>query len=262
MIVRELSNGQLLCINQTSHALMAAELCRHWGNRQLCSPRPYSPVMLGIAQHDNGWYEWEVHPTLRADGFPEDFLHTTDLLGKLELWQRGINRLYAQHPYAALLLSRHAVLLYEADLQRGLPATAQRRTEEFISQQAHLLATVRRHFGDDPIIRPALADDVIEANTWLLKFGDSASLQVIMPWEQTRTLAKCPVDFGGGYTAIHMRYDDTTIYFDPWPFGVATFPVSVHGKLLDQPTFQSETDYHAALAAAPYVQLTWQVAPG
>ncbi len=68
-------DGRLLCINQTSHALMAAEFCHHWGNRDFACPQPYAAVMLGIAQHDNGWYEWEQRPHLRGDGYPMDFLH-------------------------------------------------------------------------------------------------------------------------------------------------------------------------------------------
>jgi hypothetical protein len=259
MIIRELSNGQLFCIHQTSHALMAEEFCRHWGNAQFAQPQPYAAVMLGIAQHDNGWYEWELHPKLRADGYPQDFIHESDLAGKLQLWGRGINRLYAQHPYAALLLSRHAVRLYEGDLQHPLPDEVRHRTEEFIREQQTLLSTVRQQFGGDPAFRPALADDVIEANTWLLKFGDSASLQVIVPWENERTLARCPVDFGGAYTVIHMTFDDATITFDPWPFGVAMFEVNIHGKLLNQRSFHTEAEYHAALAQAPYHHRTWNV---
>ena len=55
MIVREMPNGQLLCIHQTSHALMAEEFCRHWGNADFAAPTPYAETMLAIAQHDNGW---------------------------------------------------------------------------------------------------------------------------------------------------------------------------------------------------------------
>jgi hypothetical protein len=267
MIVRELPNNQLLCIHQTTHALMAEELCRDWGNGAFAKPEPYSVVMLGIAQHDNGWYEWELQPKLRNDGYPEDFLHESDLNAKLQLWRRGIARLYAQHPYAALLLSRHAVLLYQGDLANAdLPADARRRTEEFVEEQTHLLATVRsqfghRQFGDDAYYATALSNETLDANTWLLKFGDSASLQVIIPWAAERTLPNCPVDFQGTATDIRMTYDDETIRFDPWPFGVDEFTVSVHGKVLNQRTFHAEAEYHAALAQAPYHRLAWTVLP-
>ena len=40
MIVREMANGQLLCIHQTTHALMAEQFCRHWGNGDFARPLP------------------------------------------------------------------------------------------------------------------------------------------------------------------------------------------------------------------------------
>jgi hypothetical protein len=259
MIIRELPNGQLLCINQTTHALMAEEFCRHWGNQDFARPTPYSAVMLGISQHDNGWYEWERTPQLRQDGYPEDFMHRADLLGKLALWRRGIKRLYAQHPYAALLLSRHAALLYKGDLRQGLPEEMRQPTAQFIQEQDQLQAAVVKEMHNDPLVGPALAAEVVEANTWLLKFGDSASLQVIVPWAQERTLARCPVDFYRAYQAIRMTYDTSTIHFDPWPFAVEQFTVTIHGKLLNQRTFHHEEAYHAALAEAPWQRLSWQV---
>ena len=112
MIVREQPDGRLLVVNQTSHALMAAAYCRHWGNREFARPEPYDAVLAGIAQHDNGWYEWEEQPRLRADGYPMDFLHHDDPLAKVDLWARGAARAAAQHPYAGLLVGQHAASLY------------------------------------------------------------------------------------------------------------------------------------------------------
>ena len=68
MIVRKLADGRLFCINQTSHALMAAQFCRAWGNDDVAPPAPVDIVRMAVAQHDNGWYEWECAPKLRADG--------------------------------------------------------------------------------------------------------------------------------------------------------------------------------------------------
>ena len=262
MIIRELGNGQLLCIHQTTHALMAVEFCRHWGNDEFARPEPYAPVMLGIAQHDNGWYEWERQPKLRADGYPQDFLHESDLEGKLQLWQRGIDRLYGQHPYAALLLSQHATTLYAADLRNGaLAPEIRQRTEDFIARQQQLVHTVRQQFEPDGLYEVALQDETITAHTNLLKFGDNASLQVIVPWQNERMLSNCPVDFRGTYTTIHMAYSDDTITFEPWPFGVAEFVVRIGGYVLDQRTFATGASYQAALAAAPYRQQRWRVIP-
>ncbi len=261
MIVRPHPGDSLLCINQTSHGLMAAEFCRHWGNRDFATPAPYAPVMNGIAQHDNGWYEWELTPALRPDGAPMDFLHGPPLTDKLALWQLGIERAAAQHPYAGLLVGWHASLLYLDDLYR-LSGADLLAVKKFVSEQEIRIAQVAHAFAGDAVLGPALREAVIQAHTRLLQFGDNASLQVSSPWGQTRTLYNCPVDFQGEYTSIEMTWDGEAIHFAPWPFSVGEFGVSIHGRRLEQTTFPDERAYHAALTAAPFVHLTWRVTPG
>lgn len=258
MILRDMPDGHLLCINQTSHALMAEEFCRHWGNHEFARPEPYSAVMLGIAQHDNGWYEWEQCPQLRDDGRPMDFLHGPPGEEKLALWQRGVDRAGAQHPYAGLLVARHAARLYQ-DSFHFLPTTEQASVSGFIRGQEGLADTVRSLWGTDAQYGPALEEEALAANTHLLKFGDSASLRALLSRGAPRPIDHCPVDGKNAYVDIAMTITDSVITFDPWPFGVATFAVSIHGRLLEQTLFPDAATYQAALANAPLLRLTWQV---
>lgn len=257
MIVREMSNNQLLCIHQTTHALMAEQFCRHWGNADFARPLPYVATMLAIAQHDNGWYEWELHPRLRSDGYPMDFIHDDDPLGKIQLWRRGVDRVFEQHPYAALLVGRHAALLYESDLP-NLSGTVYEHVAEFIADQRMLLDVVRHAYAQDDRYGALLTDDTVDANTRLLQFGDHASLQVLVPWSTSHQLGNCPLN-PQERIAIAMHYTDREITFVPWPFAVEHFAVEIHGKLLSQHHFPNAEAYHAALAEAPLVRLTWQV---
>lgn len=257
MIIREMANGQLLCIHQTSHALMAEQFCRHWGNADFAHPLPNEATMLAIAQHDNGWYEWELHPRLRSDGYPMDFIHDTDLLGKVRLWRRGVARVYAQHPYAALLVGHHAALLYGNDLP-NLSGDLREAVAEFMADQQRLLDVVRHAYANDDGYGAFLTDDAVDANTRLLQFGDRASLQVIMPWATQHQLFNCPLTVQERIT-VEMRYSAHEITFAPWPFGVDCFAVEIQGKLLSERHFTNEETYHAALAEAPLLRLSWQV---
>ncbi|HHY58113.1 MAG TPA: DUF3891 family protein [Chloroflexi bacterium] len=259
MIVRELRDGRLFCINQTTHAAMAEAFCRHWGNADFARPAPYDAVMLGIGQHDNGWWEWEQQPRLRADGYPMDFIHHDDPVEKAALWRRGVARAGAQHPYAGLLVARHAALLYAAFPGHNLDDAARAAIQNFIKEEQTLAETLRSAWRDYAPAQEWLTPARIDANTRLLQFGDAASLQVLMPWSSHREIAHCPVDFCGAETTIVMSYDDAVIHFDPWPFGVDAFRVSIVGRVVAQTHFAAERDYHAALAAAPFWEMTWQV---
>jgi hypothetical protein len=258
MIVRNQPNGQLLCIHQTSHALMAAEFCRHWGNADFAIPTPYTVVMNAIEQHDNGWYEWECAPEIGEDGAPLDFMRGPAAQIKLALWQRGIDRAAAQHPYAGLMVSRHATLLYTGDLAR-LDEDERSATEAFIAKQKQNADKVRQMLARDTELHRAASEPVLLAHTRLLQFGDSSSLQVSVPWSNERVFPHCPVDFAGTYATLTLRWEASEITVDPWPYDVDHFTVSTHGRLLNQNTFPNNAAYQAALAAVPLQTLTWHV---
>lgn len=261
MIIHTLPDGQLLCVHQNSHALMAAEFCRHWGNRDFARPMPDAPVLLGIVLHDNGWIEWEAAAEVCDDGYPMDFLHGPLAEEKLVIWRRGVARAFAQHPYAGLLVGLHAARLYAADLDR-LTGAEHTAVATFIAEQDALVVEARDKFaGDKGFPAQAFTPATLDAHTSLLQFGDFASLQVCMPWSPTRTFAACPVDFQGETTSIEMTWEGQTITFAPWPFGVDHFTVSIQGRRLTQTHFSTHAAYQAALAAAPYMTLTWQVIP-
>ncbi len=261
MIVREMPNGQLLCLNQTTHALMAEQFVRQWGNNDFAKPTPYAEMMLAVSQHDNGWYEWELRPRLCADGYPMDFLKDDEPLAKLDLWRLSVSRVYAQHPYAALPVGRHAAWLYQGALAQITDAAVYQQTVAFIAEQEALVAHVRHLFADDRCFREWLSEDALNANTRLLQFGDFAVLQVAIPWGNARVMPQCPLNHHE-HVDIQMRFDEQTINFDPWPFGVADFTVTIHGRLLNQRYFPNEAAYHTALAEAPLHQLRWQVGRG
>lgn len=260
MIARKMGDGRLLCVHQTTHGLMAAQFCRHWGNVDFATPQPYTPVMMAIAQHDNGWYEWELAPRLCVDGFPMDFMTHTHQTEKTILWQRGIDRVWAQHPYAALLVSRHASILYEKFLDQGAYEGENRRAViGFLADQKGMMERARRLLGGDLDLLAAMQPEFIETNTRLLQFGDQASLQISVPWSAETTLTHCPLDYTGATVEMRMRYNDQTISFDPWPYGVDQFEVTLEGYLIEGDHFADEADYHRALAEASFYRKTWNV---
>ncbi len=261
MIVRKLAGNRLLSLNQTTHALLAAALCRRWGNGDFARPEPYDAVLTGVAQHDNGWFEWESAPQVDGDGRPADFLHAPAAVDKLALWQRGIRRVLAQHPYAGLLVSRHAVRLYGSGW-RSLPEGEERAaTERFLAEQEALLARLRAEWRTVPGWAAHLHEDALAANVALLRFGDNASLCLCMPWENDTVLEQCPVDRQGAFIDLRLHWEEGLVAIDPWPFAVAEFTIAAHGRLLDRETFADHEELRAALAAAPLHELRWRVAP-
>ena len=112
------------CIEQPDHGVIAGYLAAHWGNSEFRRPGHFvstsdpeslrGEVVLGIAQHDNGWWEWEATPELNpVSGLPLDLMDVFQAQQEgMSRWRRGIPRFAEAHPYAGLLTSFHAYWLY------------------------------------------------------------------------------------------------------------------------------------------------------
>ena len=257
MILQELADGRLWCINQTAHTQMSVELCRYWGNGDFAPLVAGGPTLLAVAQHDNGWWEWEQAPELGADGTPLDFLNGPDWQTRLGQWQRGIDRCFAQHPYAGVLTGAHAAALYERYLVSVAVAPAENAAlGAFIADQARLVREARRLLPG----YHGLDDEALGANTRMVQFGDLAALLVTVPWPSGHRI-KVPTDARGGVTEVTLTYDEAHICLDPWPYSQAGFTVSVWGRLLNERRFDDDARYHQALAAAAPRWQEWRVSP-
>ena len=123
-MLKTLRDKKMWLVSQPDHGELAGLLAANWGNDEFARPGQFASaddpeqlraeIVLAIAQHDNGWWEWEAAPELsEADGLPLDL---TELLknqqNAMNRWRLGIPRFSQDHPYASLLISFHAYWLY------------------------------------------------------------------------------------------------------------------------------------------------------
>jgi hypothetical protein len=108
MIVRHVSDQQVLAIAQESHADIAAQFAAHWGGEAFARLEPYHTMVFGTIYHDSGHREMEANlPVDPSTGLPYNFRgappevrnRESDSLNSLWIRQRD--------PYAALLVSMH-----------------------------------------------------------------------------------------------------------------------------------------------------------
>ena len=144
MIVCPYNESFLVLVLQTDHSRIAGLLAAHWGNDQFASLDPYASMVLAAQEHDSGWWDWEIKPTLNEQGYPSDYIGSIKHLGQgvwLDLYRRAIERLAQRDLYAAYFVSMHG----EALLTRGmglLPSmpdyTGDPAVQKFIAQQKRI----------------------------------------------------------------------------------------------------------------------------
>jgi len=122
-MLRSLTEDALIFVTQPDHARISGFLAAHWGNRVFRAPGGFADcqaadrlrgeTVFAIAEHDNGWWEWEASPRLsESDGLPMGFGEAIrTLTDGFERWRLGIDRFADTHPYASLLISWHAYWL-------------------------------------------------------------------------------------------------------------------------------------------------------
>ena len=260
-------------ITQPDHGRLAGMLASHWGNASFAAAGHYgnpnekdvlrSEVLLGIAEHDNGWWEWEADPTTNADtGLPLGLGEMAeDPQAGMQRWHMGAERL-PRHPYASLLIAWHAYWLYgfrvldTPDLcllhpiywkkvPTQLQAGAIDLPKEFMNQLSKTMRRYELACLTDESRSCWLSDEVLKPNVRLLQISDALSLALcsaLLPAAGSTTIGLGNDDFtlnavprSGWDDLVDIQVTalgNNRLRFDPFPFGSPELTVTVPAKVL------------------------------
>jgi hypothetical protein len=241
MIVNPLNSG-LEIIYQPAHALLSAQVAARW--REAARPARWWETLVAVAQHDNGWHEWERAPQLDEEGVPRNFVSMPppDAIAQ---WQRGVARGRHQGRWVGLLISRHASYLFES--RRGELA----ELDDFLEEQGAQQEQWMRELG-------ATREEVDPAYA-MIRWTDWLSL--VLGWRRLPEDGS-PISLGEASDGIRydmLRRPDGSVTLQPWPFDEERFRVSVEVRRLSQSRFESDAALTAALAGAAVEVREWEM---
>jgi hypothetical protein len=248
-----------LVIGQPAHAWVSGQLARAWGSSAFPPPAPREPVCLAAEQHDVGWADADLEPVTGPSGRPLGFTQHPRAT-HVAIWRGAARRLLAQSRYAALLVSLHGTTLYDSvDVEAAAPEVA---------------AEIRRYLAGERALQASLSAGLdaseVDRNRRLLRAWDRLSLALCLP---ALGIALDDVPGAGGAATIRLApgggegdgaRDDRAVppgtptehvIVDPWPFAAARVVVGCEARRLGDGTGA------AALAAAPWVALRWELSP-
>jgi hypothetical protein len=251
-------------IGQPAHAWVSGQLARAWGNDAFPAPAPREPFCLAAEQHDVGWSDADLAPVAGAEGRPLSFMQQPRA-AHLAIWRGAARRLLPQSRYAALLVSLHGTSLYER-------VEASPETEEAIrayrSEQRALQERLVEGFDREEVDRNRRLLLVLDRLSLMLCHGNATTLDDVPGAGGPATLRLEPA--AGAAPAPAAARDDRAVpaatatarfTLDPWPFAAAAVVVGCEGRLLAG-AFGSDDELRAALDAAPWVPLRWELSPG
>jgi len=260
-MLKRIVGDELWCITQPDHVVVAGYLAAHWGNDEFARPGHYAPfpdperlrseTVLAIAEHDNGWWEWEADPQIDpADGLPLGLtgLKQSDGLAR---WRLGVPRFRETHPYVALLISLHAYWLHA-------PRIGAEDTPAFLhplfggpgdwpAPKGEELEEAKQFVGEQHVIQELLAGRIRIAPEWaaagepwhlrphtrLLQLCDALSLHLCFGGDKARTLHDSPRENWDDRVSLTVRpAGEGQIVIDPYPFDQDPLPIHLRARVL------------------------------
>jgi hypothetical protein len=231
MIVVDDTDSWLL-ITQPDHAHFSAELLSLFRIGGLPEHPRRSELLFAVREHDNGWRETDAAPRWNSEAErPHDFL-TLPREERIELWQRGTARYAGEHPYAAQLITRHAL-----QLQQG------RRGQEGWQEFLDFLDELYRSLAEETGIQ-----DVEEDYRWV-DLADLLSLGACNRWREPF-----------GRYGFQARLTEGTLHLDPFPLAGST-AFRIPCRRIPRRAYRGDADLGGELAAARWQDLAVRVAP-
>jgi hypothetical protein len=271
MMFRETPDGAI-AITQPSHAWLAGQIVRAWGNAEFGPVTPYEDVCLGAEQHDIGWLLWERAPTLNAaTGRPHSFreLSIADHTG---IWRQGTEMALALGRYPALLASLHGSGLYASfDFAAATDADAA-IVRAFLAGQQAIQRRLTEGLVTDQHLSAFTSPEMVARNRGLVRSADRMSIAICTAMRDLAISTDNPheaiirqVPTDAGETDMHMLAvdgDAANIAVTPWPFAAPIVNVTCEGIPLPTGPFEDEARMRVALRNARGLVLSAKLRPG
>jgi hypothetical protein len=215
--------GALLFITQPDHAALAADLVSHFDG--VADHPRRDEIQLAVLEHDNGWRELDADLVFdEAAGKALDFISVPESV-KRSVWPRGIDALATQSPYAAALVSEHAIFVHEA--HRSKP-----------EWRAFFLGIEERRA--DLLARVGLSREALFHDYLFLALADLMSLAFCNGWQNSQERL-----------GHQVRCEGDAVLIAPALLPAAPVPARVRARRVADQRHDSARALRDALALAP-----------
>lgn len=239
MIVLQSQKGWKI-ITQRAHGLLAAMIAYQY-NIDL-PVEILLPVLVAIAEHDDGVTETLAHQNLTDAGAPRNFTVAdgnmkTDLTHLLSLIEIGNSKSQLN----GLLISLHLKFLYDGEKRK-----TDKELDDFLKDQEKYRNTILKNLQVDK----KFVSRLYRFLEWCDAFSLLICLDKIQPQGRRMEISKGP---DGDMNTVHYK-PNKDICVEPWPFRSHSFKVFYEFKIIEQLQFNSIEDFNEACKAAKVEQ--------
>jgi hypothetical protein len=276
MIVRE-RDGELILVRQTDHDDQCGRMAAMLDSALLPSAAAHRALTRAAFLHDNGWRDWEEHPTLDPKTAQPRSFTQLDPATWCALYSGGIAVAVDADPLTGLLVSMHGLGLrrrflgiHGAQAWRTPPDDEDPEIERFAQEQELLQIELIEGLRASPataeivagcvlpksdeiaVARPLVYGPALLRLYKLLEFLDQLSLR--LNWrglsEEPFQVVPAPDATQPDRVLAARKVDPHTLALAPYPFSHSPLAVPVVARILPKRPFESDDDFRDAYIAA------------
>jgi len=269
MIIQE-KGDHLVVIRQSDHASLCGFFAREWGNCDFARPEPFESFCLAAGEHDNGWREWELAPSLDLKARLPYTFTSIPTEEHMALYHRGIERLVKIDHYAGLLVSMHCAGLYDRTRATipGFSAKYVKSDEsqlvsDFVQQlrlqQLRLKVDVRANAAT----KEHSEEKTLQANYQRLEALDRLSLYFCLGTLKEATIDAVPKNDSGYEVDWEVRAEEgNRVALAPYPFRKEPLEFNLMYRRIPKRVYADDLDLQKTLARAQYLPMKFTLRAG
>ena len=273
MIISENSESYRM-ITQNDHGDLAGQFAAHWGNEQFAKLNPYHSMVLAAETHDNGWWDWDIYPSIDDNGAPIPFTRTPREF-RSDFYGKGIDNVIARDLYAGLIVSMHGVGLGQKRYGT-MPTMVERDdpySQKFIAEREPTHKGMIEQLNKMEQYAGATSQEQIWHNYLMMQVFDRLSLFFCSNFDISKvaatgahskegkayygsTIKPTPAKPGQADGEIQLQVlDHQTVIVQPYPFDTSPLRVSVRGKLIPKTKYSSQETFREQYGKAQQQEL-------
>jgi hypothetical protein len=276
MMVFPYDEKRLLIVLQTDHSRVAGELAAHWSNDKFAEPEPWMSMVLAAQEHDTGWWEWELKPTLSERALPPDYISAGGIPRDVHVAfdRNGISRVLEQDRYAGLMVSMHQAGLNNQGfgmLPHMPDRSAMPGVGEFLREQEELRQKLIEELRRSQEFASHVSEERIWTNYKLMEVFDQLA-QILCNRYPLNSAARkngppsvlknVPVAPGVDDVALAIEMtDERSAVLRPYPFDIDPLEVSFPARLVPSKDYTSQDEFLRQFYKADRLTITYALRP-
>ena len=269
-LIIQQNTDPMVVIRQTDHGVLTGFFAREWGNEVFSKPEPFASFCLAAAEHDNGWQEWELEPTVDPKSFAPYTFMSVPTEEHVQLYQRGIDRVVKSDLYAGLLVACHCTGLYDR-AKATMPgysakyvrAHEQHHANDFVQRLRLQQLRLKVDLRNNPATRDFTDETKIKINAQRLDALDRLSLFFCLGAEHDTTIEGVPVNDAGEEVDWELRgAGGNEFTLNPYPFRREPLEFAILARRIPKRRYLDDGDLQSVLAAAAFYQIRYTLRPG